>query len=157
MRRRVIACRQYIDWARNHVQQFIHTDEKLFRIGARHSQRNYRIYSLKRQGKQMIPKRLLYNRVSLHGCTVMVWAGISWDGKLELQFFQGSVKTAQYCKYVLRRSMRNYLAQHDPQRQRYVMQEDNCSVHWSRRSTLVKQKERITCLPWRGRLKSLRH
>lgn len=51
-----------------------------------------------------------------------------------------------YSEHVLRRVVSPFFEQFDPERNRYVYQEDNCPVHWSRHTRAVKLELGIPCL-----------
>jgi hypothetical protein len=47
---------------------------------------------------------------------------------------------------VLRRVVSTFFEVYDPERNQYIYQEDNCTVHWSRHTRAVKQELGIPCL-----------
>jgi hypothetical protein len=79
---------------------------------------------------------------------ISVFAALTYEEKLPLVFFPRAtrINSAIYCEHVLDNCIVPWMNVHDPDRTRFVYQEDGAPTHWARNTERHKDAHRIVRL-----------
>lgn len=142
--------RQRLQWARN-VRQWqarnwrrvIFSDESRFQLYKNDGRT--RVY--RRRGERF-RRCCIQTVVPFGGGSVMVWGGISGQGKTDLVVVDGNLNAQRYIDQILRPVLLPFLQQHN---NRTLFQQDNARPHTARITREFLQRNNVNVLPWPAR------
>lgn len=139
-RNRLNWCRERQAWTRAMWRRILWSDESRFQcFRADGRQRVWR-----RRGERYA-EAAVRPRVAYGGPSVMVWGGITFQGRTELYVIQNNLNARRYCDEILAPIVVPFLTR---QRQRVTFQQDNARPHTARVSMGFLQQNNVDVLPW---------
>lgn len=138
---RLSFCREHSDWSMNQWGMVLFTDECKVKLCS--DDRRIRVW--RRQGERF--SDVCIKEIDrFGGPSVMVWAGISLQGKTELVFLnQGTVTAQRYIDEVIRPHVIPFSQRVGPG---FWLMHDNARPHTARATQTVLDDSHIRVLPW---------
>uniref|UniRef100_A0A914DAA9 Transposase n=1 Tax=Acrobeloides nanus TaxID=290746 RepID=A0A914DAA9_9BILA len=124
------------DWKMN-AFEVIKSDEKKWNLDGPDGLSGY--------WRDLRKEPLYFSKRNFGGGSVMVWAGVCYDAKLELQFCSKKVNSAEYTQVL---SMSLLPFQRRNRRKKHIFQQDNAGIHTSRETMAWFAANNIEVLEW---------
>ena len=137
MRERLAWCRHCRRWKRNQWGNILWSDESRFNVD---------FYDWHKRVWRRVGERYVPVTIAEHerycGCSVLVWAAVSYNHKTDLHTVQGNMMALKYRDAVLIPTVQPLVAQTG-----LTFQDDNALPHWARIVTDYFQQQRLQTLP----------
>ena len=131
--------RQHSGWARRQWSRVVFTDESKFNLHGPDG----RIRVWRRRGERLDPANSMkYDRYG--GGSVMIWGGISYNGKTDLRTVRGNLNVVRYCADIITPLIVPYIANSNAD----VLQQDNARCHTARHTQNVLAANNINTPDW---------
>ena len=133
-------CRQHLRWNRGMWESVLFTDESRFCL--RKLDGRVKVW---RRGGERFADCCIDRVTAFGGGSVMVWGGISAQGKTQLIIIDGNLNSERYRDNILRPVVIPYLRNLGPNS---IFQDDNARPHRARIITEYLQEEGVTRMEW---------
>ncbi|CAK9809220.1 Transposable element Tc3 transposase [Anthophora quadrimaculata] len=127
-------------WWRKKWRNVIFSDEKKFNLDGPDGW-NYYFHDLRKEEQYL-------SRRQMGGGNVMVWAGIGYHDKTDINFLSGRVNSEKYIKLI-----DDQLSKHATRIAgcTFIFQQDNAAIHTARCVKAYFNSKHVTCLEWPAR------
>ena len=137
---RLLWLRTRLRWYRQRWQNVIFSDESRFLL--HRSEGRMRFY---RRRNERYADACVHECDKFGGGAVMVWGGITHNGRTELKIIEGNLNSVRYRDEILSPSVLPFITRHG---NRHTFQQDNARCHIARLSMQFLAQNNIIVLPW---------
>lgn len=134
-------CNERLQWSEE-WKNILFTDESRFSLDFNDGRLRVRRLPNERFNEQCIVEHDRFGRGS-----VMVWGGITWNGRTDLVRINGNLTSQRYVDEVLIPTVIPFIRRN----QNTVLQQDNARPHSARNTVIALQDRGIEVLPWPAR------
>lgn len=132
----------HLPWTRQMWNRILFTDESRFNVAFADG----RLRVWRRRGERFDPENVV-ERDRYGGGSVMIWGGISYQGKTELVTVNGTLNSVRYCNEIIRPVVHPYIRD----RHADTLQQDNARPHVARYTRDTLGQLNIPTLDWPAR------